>query len=30
MTSPIRVSVFNVVGNSFCVDATDGEAVFAC
>ena len=28
-TSPIRVSVFNVVGNSFCVDATDGEAVFA-
>ena len=29
MTSPIRVSVFNVVGNSFCVDATDGEAVFA-
>lgn len=26
--NPIVISVFNLVGNSFCVEAKDGEAIF--
>lgn len=29
MVTSSRVSVFNIVGHPFCVDASDGEAVFA-
>jgi len=25
--SPVRISVFNLVGNGFCVEAKDGDAV---
>jgi len=28
MTNTITLSVFNLVGNSFCVEAKDGEIVF--
>lgn len=26
--NPIKISVFNLVGNGFCTDAKDGEVVF--
>lgn len=26
--NPIRLSVFNLVGNEFCVEAKDGETIF--
>lgn len=28
MMNPIKISVFNLVGNGFCTDAKDGEVVF--
>lgn len=28
MNKPIQISVFNLVGSSFCVDPDDGQAVF--
>lgn len=28
MTNPITLSVFNLVGSSFCVEAKDGETLF--
>jgi len=27
--NPIRISVFNLVGSGFCVEAKDGDAVFS-
>lgn len=27
--NPVKISVFNLVGSSFCVEATDGDAVFS-